>query len=222
MNATDVLPRKDRYRLMSKFYYWLERWYSGGQIKATKLSQTTEITAGDSVLFAGVGGGEDALAAAQKGASVVAVDSSSSMLAITNRKFEAASLPIAKRCVDIRKFETDEQFDVVVANFFLNVFDSDEMPRVLKHLNSLLRPGGKLLIADFAPLSGSWLSRALQSIHWKLPLYTFRLITANSSHPIYDYRVHCEELGLVVTRVEYHTTFGRGPRWYWSIVTQKA
>lgn len=74
--------------------------------------------------------------AAELGADVTVVDLSETML----RKFaeaqgkEAPHLNIRRIHSDIMKVDEFEQYDMVVANFFLNVFDEDMMVRVLEHL----------------------------------------------------------------------------------------
>jgi ubiquinone/menaquinone biosynthesis C-methylase UbiE len=213
--------RPDLYRQMSRIYYWLERVYSGDQIRQCKLSQVAEMRPGQRVLYAGVGGGDDALEAARIGARVVVADSSPAMLGLLQDKCRAAGLEIESHCVDIREFADGDGFDAVAANFFLNVFGPAEMPRVLARLSSLVRPGGKVFIADFAPPDGSRFMRLLQAIHWNLPLYTFCLMTRNTAHPIYDYRETCREIGLNVTAVRYFGAYARGPKWYWSITADK-
>ena len=52
--------------------------------------------------------------------------------------------------------EHDRQnhYDVVVVNFFLNVFSEKQMRDMLAYLVTLVRPGGKLLISDFATPAG--------------------------------------------------------------------
>ena len=208
---------RDRYRWISRAYYGLEGVYSLGAIRRCKLSQVRGIESGQRVLYAGVGGGEDALAAARAGAEVVGVDCSASMLRLARRRFAAAGVSAELVQGDVRDLDDAHAFDVVVANFFLNVFDEHEMPRMLQELVALLRPGGEVWIADFAPLAGAWWKRMVQAVYWTLPLWVFRWMTGNARHAIYDYRRSCRDLGLEVVGVDYFGVLGGWGRWFWTV-----
>ena len=56
---------RTNYSSVARLYDALGYLYSGGQISAAKAAQIRYISAGDRVLYAGVGGGEDALLAAR-------------------------------------------------------------------------------------------------------------------------------------------------------------
>ena len=76
------------------------------------------------------------------------------------------------------------QYDVVVASFFLNVFDEADMLRVLLHLVSLLVPGGRLLVADFAPPQGPAARRWLQRAYFGAAVRIACFIAGGAVHPI--------------------------------------
>ena len=139
------------YSSVANLYDSLGHLYSGGQIAATKASQINHISTGDRVLYAGVGGGEDARLAAKAGAKVTVVDLSQAMLDRAIVGFERAGVrdDIEVICGDIMEHARHGHYDVVVANFFLNVFDTELMPQVMKHLALQLRDGGTFMIADF-------------------------------------------------------------------------
>lgn len=219
---TRDLARKDDYRVMSRLYYGLERVYSGGAMEASKASQIEVMQRGDRVLYCGIGRGREAVLAAQKGAIVTGIDRSPSMLARARREADRAGVPIELLETDVRTFDRKASYDVVATNFFLNVFAEEEMVAVLRHAASLARDGGRLVIADFAPLAGGGVPRLLQSIYWNLPLYTFLLTTDTQWHPIYDYPRYFDRAGLQLETVRRFPIFGKGPEWYWSIIARRA
>jgi ubiquinone/menaquinone biosynthesis C-methylase UbiE len=229
-------PRYDRFAWC---YEEIAALYSLGQIRRAKLAQLAELAPKDRVLYAGVGSGEDALAAVRHGVDVTALDFAASMLRRFGRRLDREGLRavlvegdlLDHACDDVVDEARDRAlaprrgggahpapgYDAVAANFVLNIFDLPTMRRHLAHLASLVRPGGKLLIADFAPPSGTvverWLARAyyrpVNVIAWALRLAAL--------HPLYDYGAEVEPLGFEVTSRTGFRPFGAGPVLFESI-----
>lgn len=194
--------------------------YSGGAIGRCKRAALATIRPGDRVLFAGCGTGREALLALQRGASVTLLDRSEPMLSRARRRCQRAGTGTATlECVqaDLCDFAPSGTFDVVVANFFLNVFRAAEMPRVLARLIDLARPEGHVVIGDFAPPVGGRSARLAQSLHHGVPMAAFRFLTGSAWHEIYDYASVAHSLAVDVVREEDFRAFG-GPAWYRSIV----
>lgn len=193
----------DPYRIMGHVYDLLSQIYSGGRIGRCKTAMIDKISPGDRVLFAGVGRGNDAVAAAEKGARVTVVDLSPTMLGKFSKKIEARKFPHQVSIVesDILKFTDDQGYDFVFANFFLNVFPRDFMDRVLGHLASLAKKGGYVVIGDFAYPSGNFFARLIQRIYWFIAVTPFYLMTSNAFHDIYNYPLYARKNGLVVEEV---------------------
>ena len=204
----------NNYDLAARFYDFASALYSGGKIRACKVKQLEEFSEGERVLYAGVGGGEDALLAAKKGAKVTVVELSQEMLDVAENRFVREGLEpeeIETICDDVMRHLPDKKYDVVIANFFLNVFSEDVMKSMFSHLASLVKPGGKLLIADFAPPQGGFLSRGIQSIYYGVAALAFWAVASNQLHPIYDYTDHFSSLGLQLERITDFSLFHRGP-----------
>jgi demethylmenaquinone methyltransferase/2-methoxy-6-polyprenyl-1,4-benzoquinol methylase len=181
-------------------YDEIAAFYSLGQIGQAKASQVALLEAGECVLYAGVGRGEEALLAAQGGARVTALDSSPAMLARLRRALAREGAQARLVCGDVFDHAPGQPYDVVVANFFLNVFSPDEMRRALRHLVSLVRTGGRVMIADFAPPQGSAAARLVTRVYYRpvsLAAFASRLAAL---HPIYDYAREFETLGLELIR----------------------
>ena len=175
--------------------------YSLGRIRRAKLAHLGDLRPGDRVLYPGVGRGEDALAAARLGARVTAVDRSSAMLARLRRRLDAEGLSANLEHADL--FDHRERdYEFVVANFVLNVFARAQMRTALSHLLERLGPAGRIAIADFAPATGSALSRlGAQVNYWPIDVAAWVLRLA-ALHPIYDYALELDALWLPVDRRE--------------------
>lgn len=199
----------DRYRYVAPIYDGLATFYSYGQIWACKTAFLTTIQPGDKVLFAGVGHGRDAVLAAQRGARVVAIDLSAAMLRYARQTQPQPELPLSLIQGKVQQLTCYDYFDVVVANFFLNVFDEASMLIILTHLARLLRPGGQLIIGDFAPAHSALGPQIFQTLYWQLPLMVFWLATGNAWHPIYDYPRYFAARSLTLThQKDFQVAFG--------------
>ena len=105
-------------------------------------------------------------------------------------------------------------YDVVVANFFLNVFDAELMPSgKTKHFMLQLRDGGTFMIADFRlALRRVGGTAGSSSSTLGVPTRCFCLVANNPFHPIYDYDQHLPDYGLTHPRKHRDFgLFGRGP-----------
>lgn len=212
LEAVAALERVD-YSRVAQFYDLLSWVYTGGQIARLKHSQAARFAPGTRVLYAGVGTGQELLSALAVGARPTALDASPAMLERAESRLGARASEVRFCCEDVFAHAVPEPYDVVVANFFLNVFSEPLLPRVSRRLSDLVRPGGSLLVGDFAPPVDSRLERALQRAYYWPPLALFRLLTQNPWHPLYDYRPVVEGLGLRLVAHDRVRIFGIGPSW---------
>jgi demethylphylloquinol methyltransferase len=186
----------ESYNALAWIYEWLGQLYSGGRIYAAKASQMCQIRPGDSVLYAGVGPGEDAVLAGELGASVTCIDVAPKMLAKVQSRFEDAGCRARYLCGDVLAHHLTGHYDVVVANFFLNVFAEARMQTILNHLATLVKPGGKLLIADFSAPRGGRLARWAQAVYWGVTNAFYYVMGLCAWHSIYDYPKFFQAAGL--------------------------
>jgi len=201
------------YGRVASIYDLLGWLYTGGQIARLKQRQTERFASGARVLYAGVGTGQELLSALSVGAHPTALDASPAMLERAERRLGARAREVRFCCEDVFAHSAPEPYDVVVANFFLNVFAESLLPRISRRLTELVRPGGSLLVGDFAPPVDSRFERALQRVYYWPPLALFRLLTHNPWHPLYDYRPVVEGLGLRLVAHDRVGIFGIGPGW---------
>jgi ubiquinone/menaquinone biosynthesis C-methylase UbiE len=211
------------YDLISLIYERMNAIFTGGQNLATRLSQLEHMRAGQRVLYVGVGPGEEALEAARRGILVTCVDLSPGMIEIVRGRFERAGLPGEFICADITEFDPEESFDVVVANFFLNVFSRPAMLQMLRRLVSLVRPGGDFLVVDFAPARGSRVLRIRHRLYYGVANVFHWMLKLCALHSIYNYPDYYPPLGLKLQSTRYFrlSILGPGPWIFMSLRATK-
>ncbi len=197
--------------------------YSGGQIHALKASQIDELQPGNRILYVGVGGGEDAVLAAERRVMLTVLDTSPLMLERAALKFRAAGVhdSIEVICCDVLRHERPGYYDVVVANFFLNIFSEPDMKVVLAHLATMIKPGGKLLIGDFSYPHGWSTTTTIQRFYYYTSMFTFWLLGGTLLHPIYDYPQFFESVDLRTQSIKHFTVSALFPASFEAITAVK-
>ena len=120
---------------------------------------------------------------------------------------------------DILEFNEFKKYDMVVANFFLNVFYRETMTRVLEQLVRLGKPGAKIVVGDFSYPTGNIFSRAFKVIYWYGAVLFFWLFARNAVHNIYNYPEFMENAGLVIKEKKYYKL--GIINCYWSVLGEK-
>ena len=122
---------------------------------------------GKKILDLGCGCGETALRLAERGADVTGIDLSSEMLARAMHRRGAKANPQFHQA-DGAVFVGTNPFDLIVSRFGVMFFNAPE--QALRHLRSLLTPGGELLLACWqAPIHNPWMSVGGRAIAPFLP-----------------------------------------------------
>ena len=190
------------YRHVAGVYDLLASAYSLGAIDRAKRAHHALIRPGDRVLYAGAGRGREIIGALQRGAEVTCVEPCPAMalrlhdrLARHGERFTIVPRPI-------QAVAPLAGYDVVVAHFFLNVFDVQTMPRVLTHLCGFVKPGGSLVIADFKPAEADALNRLAHRLYYRPVNLVGRLLRICALHPVYDYEPLLRQQGLNITSRE--------------------
>jgi len=215
----------DKYKLIGHSYEFLSKLYSGNAIDECKLSMLREDTLNKDfkVLFAGAGKGRDALRAAELGAKVTLIDISPTMmdtfLKLLSSQPDNEQLHIETILGDFLKHELFGEYDMVVANFFLTVFEEEKMNTVLSHLIRLCRPGRHIVIGDFCPPAGGVINKTLQQFYWYSAATAFFAIAGNAIHQIYDYKSILEEKGISIVEQQFFSVLGKDL--FHSILAQK-
>jgi len=213
---------KDGYWLMGFQYEFTGSLYSLGQIPRCKVAMLDHLNKDDKLLVAGVGHGIEAIEAAKRGVNVTAVDISKTMLKYMQKKIDRANLdkPIQIINNNILNVDYPAEYDMVIANYFLNVFPKEKMLQILTHLTTFVKPGGSMVIGDFAlPQNGGWFYKAFQNIYWYLAATLYWLTADNAVHPIYDYPGLLKSLGFEIAEIKYCKMLTMNC--HWSILGKK-
>ncbi|MBL8727947.1 MAG: hypothetical protein JNM25_05920 [Planctomycetes bacterium] len=109
-------------------------------------------------------------------------------------------------------------FDAVCANHLLNVFAEAEARGLLARLAGFVRPGGFVLVADFAPPRG--LRDVLLHAHWSATVAIGVLFRLCDLHRLYDYATWLDDAGLVLREERRFRVLGLLPA-YRTLVLQK-
>ncbi len=223
---------------MGALYEIIGAIYSLGRIPRCKVSMLKHVKPGDRVLVAGVGHGTEAVAAARMGALVTAVDLSPTMIKQLQKKIARSGLdtsgldtsgsngsspsppPIQMINDNILNVTDPDGYDMVIANFFLNVFPRELMTEIFHHMTGLVKPGGCMVIGDFTlPAAGGWVFRVFQNIYWYIAAIFFWITADNAVHQVYDYPEMLKSKGFDIPEITYFNIFGI--KSYWSILGKK-
>ena len=132
MSTADIRLVKN-YDRAAWFYEASAALFSGGQIRASKKYTAAQVKAGQKIIFLGVGTGEEAIIAAQRGAQVTCLDISSAMLERLEARLHRRNLKAEIICQDAFQHDRIGYYDAVATNYFLNVFRQDGMRRMLNY-----------------------------------------------------------------------------------------
>jgi ubiquinone/menaquinone biosynthesis C-methylase UbiE len=128
------------------------RWLSWGRVTALYRRTAAAATGGrhaPHVLEIGCGTGNLTAALVAHGAQVTAVDCNPDMLTIAQTKLAGKSAVFHEMAaVEIGDRFPVASFDVVAASLVLSEMSDDEQRYVLRAAHKVLRPGGRLVIAD--------------------------------------------------------------------------
>jgi ubiquinone/menaquinone biosynthesis C-methylase UbiE len=222
MDANQKIEISRNYDRAAWFYQKSAKFYSTNQIRASKKFQLKYLSPGTSVLFLGAGAGEDAVMAAEAGADVTCIDISEGMLAQVQRRLASKNLHAKLLCCDAFEYRPTKKYDVVAANYFLNVFTREPMQRMLNHTATFVQPGGFYLIADVSLPQGNLAARAFNLGYLKLAMASFWILGLVPWHENYDYPACFADANLKLKHVEYFRFAKRGPVLFQSIVAQRS
>jgi demethylmenaquinone methyltransferase/2-methoxy-6-polyprenyl-1,4-benzoquinol methylase len=209
------------YHSLSRVYDGLAAFYSFGEIGASKRVQLESIRRGDRVLYAGAGAGKEILLAARLGARVTAIDLADSMLSQISIKLANEGLSSELIRGDVAQHAPANTYDVVVANYFLNLFDLEHAREMTRHLCRLVAPGGTLVLTDFALPEGGLFARLIAEVYYRPVNWIAWALGFCARHPILDHEKGLAEMNFrVASSQRFPVLFGRTPA-YVAIVARR-
>lgn len=220
LSNEDSLAEKKLARNYDKaawFYETTAGIYSTGQIYRSKVNQLQTMETGQSILYLGVGAGEDAICAAKKGLTVTCLDISQKMLERVKRKIKAKGYTATFHCLNAFDFVEYEKYDAVATNFFLNCFHRPKMQQMMNHAIKLIKPGGKLMVADVSPPVGSLPSKCFNLMYSKWAMSLFWMLQLVPWHENYDYKQEMIHQGLSIERTDDYRIAKFGPVMFRSV-----
>jgi len=131
------------------------------------LLRESELRPGEAVLDVGCGTGTLAIAAFahEPGASVTGLDADDRILTIARRKAEQAGVEIRFEHAPADQMPfADAQFDVVLSSLFFHHLDNGTKRATFREIERVLKPGGRLHVADWGAPQNLLMRVAFQSI----------------------------------------------------------
>jgi len=204
------------YSLISRFYAAVEGIFEKGLRQ--KGLELLSITPGEAVLEIGIGTGyslKEIASSVGLNGKAYGIDITPQMLEITRKRLEKTGLvDRVELCEgDVRSMPyQDSKFDAVYMASTLELFDTPDIPKVLKEIKRVLKLGGRLGVASLTRegREDSLFIRFYEWLHRKIPKYA-------SCRPIYVEK-SVEEAGYQITKREEFVLYKMVP---WKIVAAK-
>ncbi|WP_284749032.1 class I SAM-dependent methyltransferase [Amycolatopsis sp. RTGN1] len=123
---------------------------AGRERRYRELVRLAGVRPGERVLDVGCGSGYLAALAAEAGGSVLGVDASEPMIEFAGRTRGSATCRFEVGTAQALPAD-DGEFDVVLTSLVLHHLPDADQPAALTEMHRVLRPAGRLLLADFRP-----------------------------------------------------------------------
>jgi len=178
---------------------------SRGRILAAKEAVAAETPAGAHVLEIGCGTGELAEMLVKRGSTVEAFDLNPLMIRVARERIAGHGLGgkfrVREMGVDGMDGFADSAFGVVVSTLVLSELSPDERGYALRQARRVLKPGGRLVIADEV-VPRTVLRRALHAAARAPVAAITYLVSRSGSRPIPDLAGELAGAGFILEREE--------------------
>jgi ubiquinone/menaquinone biosynthesis C-methylase UbiE len=186
-------------------YDWAVKVLTGGRIDQIKDDIANDITPGMRVLDIGCGTGTLAMRMIDKGAHVYGLDISPFMIKEAQRRADEAGvsekLTLFKDSVtQVRKHIEDGSLDMIVSTMALGEFPREYLDYILTDCKKLLKPGGRIAIADEV-LPQNWLLKAFYFFSMVLLWIPQFVLLRRAFFPIQDLVAAIRHNGFNITGV---------------------
>ncbi|MTJ82373.1 MAG: class I SAM-dependent methyltransferase [Telmatospirillum sp.] len=175
---------------------------TGGKIDNIKDTIASRISPGDRVLDIGCGTGSLGIKCVQRGATVVGMDISDSMLKECRKNLDrsgcADRFEIVKDSItNLRRHFEPDSVDVIVSTMVVGELSKKYLLHIFEECRTILKPGGKMLIADEVWPEGGlsrFFFRLIMTLMW-VPQFA---ILRRAFFPIKDLKGVIEEAGFEI------------------------
>lgn len=196
------VERRNDFDLVAPFYDQLATLVFAGAIRRAQVAMLPELRDAERVLILGGGTGWFLLELlrALPAAHVLYIDKSPKMIAESAALISRAA-PQESARVEFRSGTEqslraeDGLFDLVVTNFFLDLFSEDNALAIAHGLRKFLAPDGRWLFVDFE-LPRTGLARLYAQVLFKVMFTFFNVVSRMESRKPPDYGRIFKELGL--------------------------
>ena len=139
----------NRFNWIARSYDKLVNLVFGETLHHAQMHFVNEIGSSDHVLMLGGGSGKflEQVLKVRPSITVTYVEASSEMIALAKTKTQAN--PHVAFIYGTQENISTQQFDIIITNFFLDLFCQDQTETLIEDLSKNLKPNGKWLITDF-------------------------------------------------------------------------
>lgn len=149
---------------LAPHYRWMEAVLAGGLIQRCRTRWLSEAGNVRTALLVGEGNGRflESSLDALPDCEFVVVDSSPGMLAQARRRLDKRlrGRRVEFQCVTLGEMDDglaiDRPFDLIVTHFFLDCFNSRELPQVIRAIAAHAAPSARWLVSDFVVPPAGW------------------------------------------------------------------
>lgn len=173
---------------LAPHYRWMEAILAGSLLQRCRTRWLSEVQGARHALLAGEGNGRmlEACATALPDCRFTVLDQSEAMLEQARRRWEKSGRKqkITFEIADLRKWRfAGEKFDLIITNFFLDCFTSEELSEVIANLNGAASNQAQWLVTDFCVPASGWRRLRAQAV-LELAYAFFRTTTKISANRI--------------------------------------
>lgn len=155
MDSSGYLPPL-RFRVLTAWYDAVVAVTTRSAVWTARMAQHASPDAGHLVLDLGCGTGTLLASLAQRhGSLLFGLDADERALGVARSKLAGAQVSLARGRAERLPFE-DGRFDMVLSSLFFHHLRSDAKLQALREAWRVLRPGGRVLIADWGKADGAW------------------------------------------------------------------
>ena len=177
--------------------------FSRGKVTKMKKAVVAAVPERAKVLEIGCGTGELAAMLIARGATITGFDLNPKMIEVVRERIREEDLGnrfvVEEMGVDGMDLLPSSCFDAVVSTLSLSELSNDERHFALKHAGRVLKPGGRIVIAD--EVVPRTLPRKLLKACVRIPMLAVTYLASGSStRPIADLPVEMEDAGFVVMK----------------------